>query len=279
MNYVEYKISFNKYLSDDDSGMLIAELGDLGFESFVEEDLALFAYIPDNILIKCQEDIEHYLSQKPYSIQNIEKQEIVQQNWNALWESNFSPSEINEKCWVIAPFHESKGVEYEVVIMPKMSFGTGNHETTRLMMNDIFNIGVEGKVGLDMGCGTGVLGILAAMLGAKHVDSIDIDQWAYENALENAQSNNVQDKLSIFVGDASLLKDQRYDFILANINRNILLNDMQKYYSVMNEGATISFSGFLESDIDILRQKAEEIGLKYVLNTHYEKWQMLRFMK
>ncbi len=279
MNYIEYKIKLNKYLSDDQMGIIISDLGDMGFESFVEEPLELSAYITPNELLVWQEDIASYLESLKPTVKMVEKQEIEQRNWNELWESNFDVTPINDICSVRAPFHEPTNTEFELVIMPKMSFGTGHHETTRLMLLDIFELNVEGKRGLDMGCGTGVLGILAAKRGAKSVDIIDIDRWAFENAIENIDTNGVADVIVPRLGDASLLIDMQFDFILANINRNILLDDMKTYVDNLVDGGTLSISGFLEEDIPMLKACAENLGLVHLKTASFEKWQMMRFEK
>lgn len=279
MNYIEYKLNLLKHSTDDELGLLMSDLGDIGFESFMEEDLAIFAYITADNFIKNSEDIEQFFSASSNMIKSVEKTEIEQQNWNALWESNFSPTRINDNCVVRAPFHDSFNVEYELVIMPKMSFGTGHHETTRLMMEEIFELNVKGKKGLDMGCGTGILGILAAKCGAEHLDIIDIDQWAYDNAIENIEQNGVVDRITIKIGDAKLLEGCNYQFILANINRNILLEDMIKYVETLQNGGTLSISGFLANDVEVLKQCAILLGLEHQKTASYEKWQMMRFVK
>ena len=279
MNYLEYKISFKRYTTDDENGLLMSDLGDIGFESFVEEDMMILAYITADEMVKNCEQIEQFFAMEHPDIKTVEKSVIEKQNWNALWESNFSPTNVNDKCVIRAPFHEPFGVEYELVIMPKMSFGTGHHETTRLMMNDIFELDLVGKKGLDMGCGTGVLGILAAKRGAELLDIIDIDQWAYENAIENVEQNNVSDKITVKVGDAELLKGNSYQFVLANINRNILLNDMSKYCEVLESGGTLTISGFLVDDIEVLKQCAEKNGLQFLKVMNIGKWNAMRFVK
>jgi len=278
MNYFEYKISFNRYISEDANGLLMSDLVDMGFESFQEEDLTLLGYIKQEDMERYGEAISSYLSSVP-DVVKVEKSEIIQQNWNALWESNFSPTIVNDRCVIRAPFHETHNVEYEIIIMPKMSFGTGHHQTTKMMMDDIFEIELEGKSGLDMGCGTGILGILAVMLGAKHMDIIDIDYWAYDNAIENVQRNQVEESITIKMGDASLLDGAKYDFVLANINRNILLDDMGRYVDVLRVGGTLTISGFLESDIPVLIEKAEELGLSCKKTMGNGKWSALRLLK
>lgn len=273
MNYIEFTLSSEKMMSEDESGLYMALLGGMGFESFQEEGKDLFGYITIDDYNDNRKDIEDYLNSLSLS---VVRKEIEKENWNALWESNFEPIVVNEKCVVRAPFHEPSGAEIEVVIMPKMSFGTGHHQTTRLMMEAILGGDMYGKKCLDMGCGTAVLAILAAMRGASSVDAIDIDEWAYENGLENVADNGVADVVNMFCGDAELLKEQRYEVIFANINRNILLRDMKRYVSVLNDGGELYMSGFLEEDIDVLMEEALRQGLCKVDVAQKEKWCMLK---
>lgn len=273
MNYIEFTLSSEKMMSEDESGLYMALLGDMGFESFREEGRDLFGYITMGDYNDHKEEIDAYLGSLPLS---VAKKEIAKENWNALWESNFEPIVVNDTCVVRAPFHPASGVEIEVVIMPKMSFGTGHHQTTRLMMEAILAGDVRGKKCLDMGCGTAVLAILAAMRGAASVDAIDIDEWAYENGLENVAENGVAEIVNLFCGDADLLQEQRYDVIFANINRNILLRDMKRYVGVLNDGGALYMSGFLEEDIDVLLEEASRQGLCKVNVAQKEKWCMLK---
>lgn len=273
MNYIEFTLSSEKMMSEDESGLYMALLGDMGFESFREEGRDLFGYITMGDYNDHKEEIDAYLGFLPLS---VAKKEIAKENWNALWESNFEPIVVNDTCVVRAPFHPASGVEIEVVIMPKMSFGTGHHQTTRLMMEAILAGDVRGKKCLDMGCGTAVLAILAAMRGAASVDAIDIDEWAYENGLENVAENGVAEIVNLFCGDADLLQEQRYDVIFANINRNILLRDMKRYVGVLNDGGALYMSGFLEEDIDVLLEEASRQGLCKVDVAQKEKWCMLK---
>lgn len=273
MNYIEFTLSSEKMMSEDESGLYMALLGDMGFESFREEGRDLFGYITMGDYNDHKEEIDAYLGSLPLS---VAKKEIAKENWNALWESNFEPIVVNDTCVVRAPFHPASGVEIEVVIMPKMSFGTGHHQTTRLMMEAILAGDVRGKKCLDMGCGTAVLAILAAMRGAASVDAIDIDEWAYENGLENVAENGVAEIVNLFCGDADLLQEQRYDVIFANINRNILLRDMKRYVGVLNDGGALYMSGFLEEDIDVLLEEASRQGLCKVDVAQKEKWCMLK---
>lgn len=209
------------------SDILIAELGALGFESFVETGEGILAYIN-------KEDWEEHLLDSLIILKNPEfqcsyqKREIAQQNWNAVWESSFEPILVGDQCVVRAPFHPRSKVVYDIVIAPKMSFGTGHHETTFMMLQHILEQDFKGKSVLDMGSGTGVLSILAEKMGAARIDAIDIDHWCYVNALENVELNQCK-KIKVHKGDATLLLGRKYDTILANINRNILIKDIPIY--------------------------------------------------
>jgi len=214
--------------------ILIAELAELGFESFDESENGLKAYIQENIdsekAVKALDILQSAEFEIDYSTKTIQ-----QENWNARWESEFKPIEVGTKCRIRAPFHPEKKVDYEIVISPKMAFGTGHHATTYLMLRFILREEMQDKQVLDMGCGTGVLAILASMKKAAHIDAIDIDPWSYENTLENARLNRINN-IAVFEGDSSLLGKKKYDFILANINRNVLLKDMETYSGCLIKG-------------------------------------------
>ena len=257
--------------------ILIAELGYVGFESFVEDYQGLKAYIQkkewnENILEEIQ-----ILNSNEFKITYSFK-EIEQVNWNEAWEKNFHPIEVDKKCVVRAPFHPKANVDYEIVIEPKMSFGTGHHETTSLVMNEMFGIDFTDKSVLDMGSGTGVLAILAAKLGATSLVGIDFNEWAYENAVENAKINAIS-TISFMHGDADAIGDATFDVILANINRNIILQDIATYIGAMNTTSEILFSGFLKEDIPLILEKSEQLGLELVVSKHKNKWQMLHLKK
>lgn len=202
-------------------------------------------------------------------------------NWNEEWEKQHHPvlveAENGKKIWVRAPFHEHRtDVDYEIEIEPKMSFGTAHHATTYMMLSYLAELPLEGLRVLDMGCGTAVLGILAKMRGADYVEGIDIDEWAYNNAIENVQRNGVE--MTIRIGDASLLdkREDKFDLVIANINRNILLNDMAAYAAVLNPGGTLLLSGFYESDIPALQQHAATFGLQIQQTKSRQSWAALR---
>lgn len=258
------------------SEILIAELGELPFDSFIETESGFSAYIQkeqwnENIL----NDI--YILENPEFKIAYTFEEIEQVNWNAEWEKNFDPIDVDGLCHVRAPFHDKTDAKYDIVIEPKMSFGTGHHETTHMMIQHLLEMDVEGMNTLDMGCGTAILAILAEMKGAKPIDAIDIDNWCYLNSIENAERNNCQ-HISVYEGDASLLVDKKYDLIIANINRNILLNDMQTYANCLNKDGIILFSGFYEQDIPFIDAACVENGLQFVKKIQRNTWVSLKYV-
>ncbi len=270
MQYKKLEITL-AHPSEERQEIIIATLADMGFDSFdSENESILSAYIPSSEYDAHANDITLFRDTLTDASTELEDMEDV--NWNAVWESNFSPIEVNDRCVVRAPFHSVPKVEYDLVIMPKMSFGTGHHATTCLMLEHLLNRNIEGLRVLDMGCGTGVLAILAAKRGACHVDAIDIDEWAAENATENIAENNVTERVEVMLGDASLLKGRCYDLIVANINRNILLADMARYADTLSDDGTLIISGFLGIDCDILTQKASSLGLHEECRTGRDEW-------
>jgi ribosomal protein L11 methyltransferase len=256
--------------------ILIAELGYAGFESFVETEEGVTAYIQkdewnDAIL----EDIQ-ILNSNEFEISYSFK-EIEQVNWNQEWEKNFNPIVVEGECSVRAPFHEKPDTKYDIVIEPKMSFGTGHHETTHMMIQHILKNELEGKSVLDMGCGTGVLAILAEMKGAKPLDAIDYDNWCFINSLENVERNHCK-HITVLEGDASLLKDRKYDVIIANINRNILLNDMEAYVKCLNPNGMLFLSGFYQDDIPVIEAECNKYHLNLVETIEKNHWVALKFI-
>jgi ribosomal protein L11 methyltransferase len=214
-------------------------------------------------LVECKGECDDILAS--YGITTARYVQIESQNWNALWESNFEPVEVDDRVLIRAPFHTpNPNVEFEIVIMPKMSIGTGHHATTKMMVEMVLDTNVAGKSGLDMGSGTGVLAIIAAKCGAESVDAVDIDDWAYENCIENCRENGVSEQITAILGDVRKIHGKRYDTILANINRNILLADMPHYTEALNPGGELIMSGILEGDIQAIRMRAEELGLTFV---------------
>ena len=278
---MEYKYTAYQFIINPvqpGSEILLAELGEKDFESFEETENGITAYI--------QQQFDHpqilndvqVLTSTEFDI-SYTKETINQVNWNEEWEKNFTPIDVDGICYVRAPFHEAKNTDYEIVIEPKMSFGTGHHETTYLMMKYLLQLDLTQKKVLDMGCGTAILAILAMMRGAQTADAIDIDRWCYENSIENIEKNNIQN-VQVIEGDASVLPHQpTYDIVIANINRNILLEDMHKYVQTMKETSEILFSGFYTEDIPAIKAEAEKNGLVFVDNLEKNNWTALYFKK
>ena len=271
--YIEYNFTVSP--KEPASEILIAELGNVGFESFVENEIGVTAYIQkeaykENIL----EDI-YILNSEEFSIKYT-KNEVAQTNWNAEWEKNFTPIKVDDLVSIRAPFHENPNLKYEIVIEPKMSFGTGHHETTHMMVQHLLQLDLENKKVLDMGCGTGILAIFAEMKGAQPIDAIDIDNWCYENSLENVSRNNCKN-ISVYEGDSSLLINKKYDVIIANINRNILLMDMKVYTNCLKENGILLLSGFYQEDIPNIDAEVSKYNLN--LDTYIERnnWVALKY--
>ncbi|MAX70730.1 MAG: 50S ribosomal protein L11 methyltransferase [Flavobacteriaceae bacterium] len=256
--------------------ILIAELGYAGFESFVENEEGVTAYIKkDEWDAFILEDIQ-ILKSTEFKI-TYDFNEIEQTNWNEEWEKNFNPIEVDGLVTVRAPFHEKPNTKFDLVIEPKMSFGTGHHETTHMMIQHILKNDFEDKSVLDMGCGTGVLAILAEKVGATKIDAIDIDNWCYLNSLENVERNDCKN-ISVYEGDATLLEGRHYDTIIANINRNILLADMASYAKCLSANGMLFLSGFYKEDIPMIEAECEKHMLK--LNEIIERgqWVSLKFI-
>jgi ribosomal protein L11 methyltransferase len=257
--------------------ILIAELGYAGFESFVETEEGVTAYIQkEEYNASILDDIQ-ILKSDEFEI-TYTFDEIEQTNWNEEWEKNFNPIVVDDMCAVRAPFHDKFDTQYDIIIEPKMSFGTGHHETTHMMIQHILKNDFTDKSVLDMGCGTAVLAILAEMKGAKPLDAIDIDNWCYLNSLENVERNNCK-HISVYEGEAALLKDKKYDTIIANINRNILLNDIAAYSKCLDAKGTLFLSGFYQEDISMIEKECNnnQLFLKDTLTKN--NWVALKFEK
>jgi ribosomal protein L11 methyltransferase len=256
--------------------ILIAELGYAGFESFVEHSEGVTAYIQkEDWSAFILEDI-HILNSGEFDI-SYEFNEIEQTNWNEEWEKNFKPIVVDDLVTVRAPFHDVPDTKYDLIIEPKMSFGTGHHETTHMMIQHILKNDFKNKSVLDMGCGTGVLAILAEKVGATKLDAIDIDNWCYLNSIENVERNDCKN-ISVYEGDAALLKNKKYDIIIANINRNILLNDIPTYANCLNENGKLFLSGFYEEDITMLEDLCNKHMLKLKETLKRGDWVSLKFI-
>ena len=274
MQYLEYY--FIICPSQPAGEILAAELSTIGFESFLETTDGIKAYIQkkdwkQNIL-----DSVQILKNPGFKIKYT-YEEIAQLNWNAEWEKNFEPVEVDGICTVRAPFHPQPDTRFDIVISPKMSFGTGHHETTMMMIRFLLKEEVTDKRVLDMGCGTGVLAILAEKKGAAHIDAVDTDNWCYLNTLENAAQNHCK-KISVYEGDASLISSKKYDVIIANINRNVLLEDIPVYATCLKDKGILLLSGFYEEDMIFIKNKCREFSLKYIENIETNNWIAVKYV-
>ena len=278
MDYIEIEFSLlpnEEYVQD----ILSAELGTIGFESFVPNDKGLSAFCPANLYD--EKTLKELLKVFPLKADIQYKVNIVKaKNWNEEWEKNyFEPIVISNQCVIRSSFHKQvPDCEYDILIDPRMSFGTGHHETTSLMIAAMLKMDLKEKSLLDMGCGTAVLAILAAMKGAKPILGIDIDEWAYNNALDNIRLNGFEE-IEIKEGGAELLSDLHFDVVFANINRNILLNDMEAYVNCLSTGGELYMSGFYKEDIPYIEAKANELGMRLVSFEETNNWVAVRTVK
>ena len=261
--------------------VLSAVLADAGFESFVEQPDGLLAYIQQSLYDEAS--VEAAISEFPIPDTAIEYSfvEAEDKDWNEEWEKNFfQPIVIGNRCVIHSTFHHDvPEAEYDIAINPQMAFGTGHHETTSLVIGEILDSNMNGKKVLDMGCGTSILAILARMKGAASCTAIDIDDWCVRNSIENIELNGV-DEIEVCLGDASILADKGpFDMVIANINRNILLADMQHYVARMNEGATLLMSGFYVDDIPLIKAEAERLGLTFNGYKEKNRWVVTSFKR
>lgn len=274
MNYIEIKFTNPQELNE----VILAYLSDTDFEMFEENEEGLNAYIPENKFSEI--DLNHLITQIPGK-ENIhfDVSLIKGRNWNKEWESNFDPVLIADRVYIRAPFHQADKVyPYEIVIEPKMSFGTGHHSTTALMIELMLAADLKNKSVLDMGCGSGVLAILAHKLGAGNILAVDFDEWAYENTIENCQRNNTS-SIEVKKGNVNQIAGLKFDVILANINRNILLADTEAYSKCLNNAGLLMQSGFLIEDENSLIANAQSAGLKFERSIHHDKWSAILFSK
>ncbi|MFZ4401813.1 MAG: 50S ribosomal protein L11 methyltransferase [Bacteroidales bacterium] len=276
MLYIELNVKINP--ENPLMEIVMVELGELGFESFVDTEDGMLAYIQkadfneqfinELQILKANPDLFTYTFQL-----------MEDKNWNEVWESNFDAVVINNRCGIRAPFHpENKDVEYDLVIMPKMSFGTAHHETTSTMIEFLLEENLQDKSVLDMGCGTSVLAILAAKRGANKVVAIDNDEWAYNNSLENIVKNN-EPEIQVFLGDASLLTGMYFDVIIANINRNILLNDIHIYAASLKKNGVLLMSGFYEQDLPVIKEETAKYDIRFDRFISKNNWVAVKFIK
>lgn len=278
MKYIEVKFICTPN-NDIVNSILSATIAEIGFESFVEDELGTTAYIQSDMFN--MEKLDEILANFPIEAEIIYTfKSIEEQNWNEEWEKNyFQPLIIDNKCIIQSTFHNVPATyDYNIYIDPKMAFGTGHHQTTELMIREILKEDFSGKSLLDMGTGTAILAILASMRGADPIIAIDIDQWAYDNAMENLKINNI-DNIKVEIGGAELLGSTTFDVILANINRNILLNDIHSYVSVLNTGGSLYMSGFYVEDIPVITEECNKNGLTFISNTTKDNWTAVKFRK
>ncbi|WP_293706892.1 50S ribosomal protein L11 methyltransferase, partial [uncultured Parabacteroides sp.] len=275
MDYYELKFTYESPVEATViSDILASELGEIGFESFTENENGLLAYITDTLYnVEAVED-----KLKEFPLENVTfhytAQLVESKDWNEEWEKNyFKPIRIGSDCIIRASFHQPEpGYTYNIIIDPKMAFGTGNHETTYLMISEMLKLDLAGKDLLDMGCGTAVLAILAKMKKAGKVVGIDIDEWAYNNALENIRLNDTEDIRIALGGAEQIAGFGQFDIVFANINRNILLNDIRHYVSCMKTGALLFMSGFYTQDIPFIREECERNGLIFQSHVETNNW-------
>lgn len=278
MDYLETDFTIEP-ATDENREIIMALLSEINYDSFKWTPTGLLGYISeenfsDETLEKTIAPLKELFQELSYTSQQIE-----QKNWNAAWESNFPPIFIKDECCIRAPFHNIENkFKYEIIIEPKMSFGTGHHATTALIIELMLNLELTNKKVLDMGSGTGILGIFASLRGAEQILAVDIDQWAYENAKENADRNQIKN-MEVKLGNAEILANKQFDVILANINRNILLNDMEIYANSMQPGCQLIMSGFYANDLAAISDKAEALGLTYDLHLENNNWVAVKYTR
>lgn len=271
MQYIQVRFVSDPH-SEVITDLLSSLLADIGFESFVTVKGGVEAYLPASLFSRTKIDalLAHFPMEAHFSYSH---QLMEDKNWNEEWEKNyFKPVVIADSCCIHSTCHPVEGsYPFQILIDPKMAFGTGHHQTTELMIREMIHLELQGRSVLDMGCGTALLAILASMKGADPVTAIDIDEWAYENARENIELNR-RDKIRLLQGGAEHLYGDHFDLILANINRNILLRDIPLYEQMLQQKGTIIMSGFYRDDIPSIRERCEEVGMAYHHYSEKDQW-------
>jgi len=275
MNYIELSC---EVFPPRYTEIAMAAFSEYGFESFAENEKGFSGYIPEKLFNEDNFKALELFGNKEIKV-NYSIKKIPEQNWNAVWESNFEPVLIGNECYIRAPFHPAlTGIKHEIIIEPKMSFGTGHHETTHMMVQLLLEQNICGKDLLDMGCGTAVLAILAKKSGANKVLAIDNDEWAFNNAKENCERNGAEE-IEVIQGDASAIGEKKFDLILANINRNVLTTDIPVYACALKRNGIILLSGFYEADLTIIKSKATQFGLRHLRYIAMNSWCAAAFTK
>lgn len=255
--------------------ILLAELSQLEFEMFEETDIGLVAYIEEHLFLEKKILDLSIFNSKEFKI-SFTKKKIKNQNWNKRWESNFDAVEINSSCTVRAPFHEKSNKQFDIIIMPEMSFGTGHHETTQLMMKFILELNISEFMVCDIGCGTGILSILAEMKGAKEIDAVDISKNCCDNTLSNIKLNNC-DKIFVHNSNSKILQGKLYDLILSNMTYDKLSKNFKNFSTLINEGGELIISGFFENDLGLINDELIGYNFSYVSSINKNKWVAARF--
>lgn len=264
-------------MPEQNRDIVMALLGNIGYEGFWEDEEGFKAYLP--AIDYDESNLKEILTGMGLQEKTFSVQDLADQNWNQSWESHFPPVRVDKQVQIVAAFHEVlPGFDYTIHITPKMSFGTGHHETTRQMIQTMKDLSLSEKVVLDMGCGTGVLAILAEMMGASDVTAIDIDEWGYKNAIDNVNENSCA-AVSVIQGDAKVIPAKSFDIILANINRNVLLQDIPVYASHLNEHGFLLLSGFRPEDEAMMIDKAEGQKLSVLRKSRDGEWMAILFQK
>lgn len=274
MDYIEIQFVLKERVPIID--VFIQEIADLGFDAFQENLNILSSYIPS--INYNEKKLQELLGNYSTFIISFKAIDHPYKNWNKKWESSFEPIQINENCQIRASFHQPSDKKYDIIINPKMSFGTGHHETTRLIAKDLFKHDLKNKTILDFGSGTAILSILAEKLGAKEIDAVEIDKNANQNAIQNLANNNCK-AIKIIDGGGNDIPNKKYDYLIVNINRNTIIEEFTNFLKVMKKNSMVLFSGFFESDIDYIKDLSIKSGLKILYSDLENQWALLVMTK